>query len=443
MCHTFGTLNKTVLTKKKLINVLLVSLILGFCLWFYAGNKPPYPWTADEIKIIETLHIDSLPLVPKDTSNSISENPLAAKLGHSLFFDTRLSANGKVSCATCHQPDNFFTDKKTKGMGIGSSRLNTRSIVGSAYSPWLYSNGRKDSLWSQALSPLEDPNEHASNRVQIAKLLTNDSYYRSTYESVFGPLPDLSNPERYPAKAAPLPGKLGTAWQSMSEQDRGLITEIFVNTGKAIAAYERLLVPGPSRFDSYVKAVSENNLKIQEQSFSNSEIRGLRLFISKASCIDCHNGPLFTNNEFHNTGVISSPTDTPDKGRIDGIRIVKTDIFNCMGVYSDDLNQNCEELQYARYNMPELLGAIRTPSLRNIKSSAPYMHSGQIETLAEVIQHYNLAPLSMIGHNEAEPLNLSLFERRDLLAFLKTLEAPLSTHQNWLISPITNPKNSL
>ena len=441
MHHPFGTVNKIVLTKKKLIRVFLAMSMLGLCLWFYTGNKTPYPWSANEIRIIETLQIDSLPPVPKDLSNSVSENPLAAKLGHSLFFDARLSANGKVSCATCHQPNNFFTDKKTKGMGIGSSSRNTRSIVGSAYSPWFYSNGRKDSLWSQALSPLEDPNEHASNRVRIVRLLTNDPNYRATYESVFGSLPDLSDSARYPEDAAPLTGKLGAAWQSMSAQDRELITEVFVNIGKAIAAYERLLVPGPSRFDSYAKAVSENDLKTQKHAFSNSEIRGLRLFINKASCIDCHNGPLFTNNEFHNTGIISSSRDKPDKGRIDGIRIVKTDIFNCMGIYSDDLNHNCDELKYARLNMLELLGAIRTPSLRNIESSAPYMHSGQIATLAEVIEHYNRAPLAMIGHNEAEPLGLSHFERRDLLAFLKTLEAPLSIHQVWLVSPRINSRN--
>ena len=92
--------------------------------------------------------------------------------------------------------------------------------------------------------------------------------------------------------------------------------------------------------------------------------------------------------------------------------------------------------------MLELLGAIRTPSLRNIESSAPYMHSGQIATLAEVIEHYNRAPLAMIGHNEAEPLGLSHFERRDLLAFLKTLEAPLSIDQVWLVSPRINSRNS-
>ena len=426
---------KDIFTKKKLLRGFLAALLLGFSLWLYAGNKNPYPWTTNEIKVLKTLHIDNLTRALPNLSNSVSENSLAARLGHSLFFDTRLSANGQVSCATCHQPKNSFTDQRRRGMGVGFSRRNTRSIVGSAYSPWLYSDGRKDSLWSQALAPLEDPNEHGSNRMRLAKLLANDSHYQTVYESMFGPLPDTSDPERYPADASPLRENLKPAWNSMSAEDQELINEVFVNIGKAIAAYERLLVPGPSRFDSYVRGVAENNLKNQELLFNDSEIRGLRLFISKANCIDCHNGPLFTNNEFHNTGVISSPNNVPDKGRIDGIRIVKTDVFNCMGIYSNDPDQSCDELEFSRIDMPELIGAIRTPSLRNIESSFPYMHGGQIETLTEVIEHYNRAPLSLIGHNEAKPLSLSRFESRDLLAFLKTLGGPLSTDQKWLAPP--------
>ena len=106
-----------------------------------------------------------------------------------------------------------------------------------------------------------------------------------------------------------------------------------------------------------------------------------------------------------------------------------------MGIYSNDPDQSCDELEFSRIDMPELIGAIRTPSLRNIESSFPYMHGGQIETLTEVIEHYNRAPLSLIGHNEAKPLSLSRFESRDLLAFLKTLGGPLSTDQKWLAPP--------
>jgi cytochrome c peroxidase len=426
------------IVKKIALGLFLGISLISLSLWVYAGNKTPNPWTADEIRLIESLHIENLPQAPANPSNSVSKNLLAEKLGHRLFFDPQFSKNGQISCATCHQPNNFFTDKLTKGSGIGSSSHNTRSIVGSAYSPWLYSDGRKDSLWSQALSPLEDPNEHGSNRMQITRLLNDDENYRRIYQSLFGPLPNISDLQRFPKNAAPIPGELGLAWRAMSVQDQKLINEVFVNIGKAIGAYERLLIPGPSRFDAYVNALKKNDLKNQSILLNDSEIRGLRIFINKGSCINCHNGPLFTNDEFHNTGVISSTRDVPDKGRIDGIRKAKKDIFNCMGIYSDDQRKECDELEYARIDQPELLGAIRTPSLRNIQSTGPYMHSGQIKTLTEVIEHYNQAPLSMIGHNESEPLRLSRFERRDLVAFLKTLEAPLSTDFLWLEPPSEN-----
>ena len=100
----------------------------------------------------------------------VADNEEAASFGHRLFFDTRLSANGNVSCATCHQPERRFTDGLPKGRGIGLSGRNTRSIVGTAYSPWLYWDGRKDSQWSQAMSPLEDPAEHGGNRMQYVRI---------------------------------------------------------------------------------------------------------------------------------------------------------------------------------------------------------------------------------------------------------------------------------
>ncbi len=221
----------------------------------------------------------------------------------------------------------------------------------------------------------------------------------------------------------------------MTPRDRDLVDRVFANLGKAIAAYERLLMPGPARFDAYVRAVVENDLQAQRALFDDSEVRGLRLFIGEANCTQCHNGPLLTNNEFHNTGVISFPGAVPDQGRIDGIRTLNADPFNCLGKYSDDSMKQCPELQFARIDVLELLGATRTPSLRHLDRTAPYMHGGQMATLAEVIEHYDRAPLAMIGHNEAKPLGLSRRERRDLEAFLGTLDAPLATAPEWLAPP--------
>jgi cytochrome c peroxidase len=209
---------------------------------------------------------------------------------------------------------------------------------------------------------------------------------------------------------------------------------LFANVGKALAAYERLLLPGESRFDRYVAALVAGDSAQQAEAFSDDEIVGLQLFIGAANCTQCHNGPLLTNNEFHNTGVIAFPGDVPDKGRVAGVREVQANPFSCNGPYSDDPHHVCPELDYVRSG-PELIGAFRTPSLRNLGNTAPFMHKGQIATLSEVLEHYNAAPLAMIGHNEAKPLKLRSSDLRQLEAFLLTLAAPPATDEKWLRAP--------
>ena len=379
--------------------------------------RPPEPgtWTEADVQILQSLWIGNLPPVPVNPSNAHADDPRAADFGHRLFFDPRLSAAGGISCSTCHQPERRFSDGLAKGQAIGTSKRNTRSIVGVAYSPWLYWDGRRDSLWSQALSPLEDPAEHGGSRKQYVNFIASDEPYRLTYEAIFGEIPELSTDKA--------------------------IDEVFANIGKAVAAYERLLVPGPSRFDAYVEAVIAGDEVLQSSIFTSDEALGLRLFIDAAACTQCHNGPLFTNHEFHNTGVISFPGEVPDKGRIAGVREVQADPFNCLGEFSDAAVRNCAELEYARTG-PELLGAVRTPSLRNLENTAPFMHKGQLATLADVLQHYNEAPLAMIGHNEAKPLQFNSRELRQLEAFLNTLAAPLATSAKWLMPPATSLANS-
>jgi cytochrome c peroxidase len=209
----------------------------------------------------------------------------------------------------------------------------------------------------------------------------------------------------------------------MSAVDRISTNRAFANVGKAIAACERTLLPTASRFDDYVSAVAAADAQLQEGLFSNDEARGLRLFIGEAQCTRCHNGPLLTNNEFHNTGVLSARAELPDRGRADGVREVQAEPFNCRGDYSDDAEHRCPELDYVRTG-PELIGAFRTPSLRNVELTAPYMHKGQMASIEEVLAHYNEAPDAMIGHNETEPLRLGSRQLRQLAAFLRTLTSP-------------------
>ena len=414
----------------------LIAAALLVMLWWSFGPRSPAQWTEQDLAMLQSLSIDSLPPLPADPSNAVADSDEAASFGHRLFFDTRMSANGTVSCATCHQPERFFSDGLPKGRGIGLSGRNTRSIVGTAYSPWLYWDGRKDSQWAQALSPLEDPAEHGGNRMQYVRFVSEDAEYRRLYEHMFGPLPECTDRQRFPAAAAPLDDtELASAWQSMTPQDRRQVDTVFANIGKAIAAYERRIMPGPSRFDAYVRALLSGNEKSAEGLLSDDEVLGLQLFIDEARCTECHNGPLFTNNEFHNTGMLTFPGELPDRGRIDGVRKVMTDPFNCLGEFSDDPARNCPELTYVRTGI-ELVGATRTPSLRGVAGTAPYGHKGQQETLADVLDQYNRSPLAMIGHNEAEdPLGLSRRELRWLEAFLNSLDAPLATSPEWLQAP--------
>ncbi|MDT8399231.1 MAG: cytochrome c peroxidase [Pseudomonadales bacterium] len=415
-------MNQTGPGKKIAGSVLVLGLLAG--VWHLSNKPEPAPWSESEIAILTSLSLASLPPLAPDPSNAVADDPLAAELGRALFSDSRLSGQGNVSCATCHQPDRYFTDGLVKGRALGVSKRHTPSLLGIAYSPWFYWDGRRDSQWSQALSPLEDPAEHGGNRMQYVRLIATDPEYRKAYTRLFGMPPDFSDHKRFPEAAAPV-ARLDwrRAWQTMSSADQHRVNQVFANMGKMLAAYERSLLPQPARFDAYVAAVRENDETAQHSLFNRDDVAGLRLFIGPANCTQCHNGPLLTNNAFHNTGVLPAPGEVPDRGRSEGVEQALADPFNCLGRYSDDPARQCPELTYVRKGI-ELLGAMKTPSLRNVADTAPYMHKGQLATLSEVLQHYNRASVALIGHNEAKPLMLGSRELRQLEAFLNTLTGP-------------------
>lgn len=411
----------------------LLVLLVGWLLW--QELRPLPPWTSSELATLRSLQLAALRPLPPDPSNRVADVPAAAEFGQRLFFDPRLSRSGTFSCSSCHRPELRFTDGLTRSRALGRSQRNAPGVAGLAWSPWLYRDGRKDSLWSQALSPLEDPAEQGSNRLQLAQLVAGDADYRARYEALFGPLPPLAQRERFPDAAGPIPSRpqWQAAWQAMAEADRVAVNRVFANLGKALAAYERRLLPAPSRFDAYVAALAADP-GVAEALLDRNERAGLRLFIGKAHCIDCHNGPLFTNNEFHNTGVPPWSGEPVDAGRSAALAQLRDDMFNCLGPYSDAGAGDCGELRHLREG-EALLGAFRTPSLRELDGSAPYMHKGQFATLREVIDHYNRAPLAQLGHNEAKPLGLTRRERRQLEAFLQTLQAPLAAAPDLLAPP--------
>jgi cytochrome c peroxidase len=147
----------------------------------------------------------------------------------------------------------------------------------------------------------------------------------------------------------------------------------------------------------------------------------LKIFIGKGSCTNCHNGPLLTDNHFHNTGVPAIPGLPADDGRAVGAVQVKSDPFNCLGPYSDAKPAQCAELKFMTATGPELVRAYKTPSLRDVVNRPPYMHAGQIASLAEVLEHYNEAPAAPAAHSELKPLRLTPSELKALEAFLASL----------------------
>jgi cytochrome c peroxidase len=388
-------------------------------------------WSEEEAAAIRGLWIGNLPPPPVDPSNRYADDVRAAEFGQKLFFDARFSANGEVSCASCHLPELNFQDGLALAEGVGINNRRTMTIIGSVYSPWLFWDGRKDSLWSQALGPLESPVEHGSNRTFYAQLIAE--HYRTEYEFIFGPMPDLSALPRHPG-AVDDPAVMAN-WEAMTSDDQGAVNRVFANMGKAIAAYERLIVPGPSRFDAYVQALIDRDRAAMQATLTSDEIAGLRLFIGKADCIQCHNGPLLTNNDFHNTGVPAVAGLPEDTGRALAALQVLADEFNCLGPYSDAAESDCAELKFMIAEGHELDRQFRPTSLRNVTERAPYMHAGQFATIEEVLAHYNSAPEAPAGHSELEPRNLSETEIGQIIAFLKTLSGPVNAEPRWLASP--------
>jgi cytochrome c peroxidase len=292
-------------------------------------------------------------------------------------------------------------------------------IAAMARSPFLFWAGRKDSLWGQALGPLESPVEHGGTRAQYAHVVVD--FYARDYEQLFGALPDLS---RMPQSAGPVANReAASAWNALSSAQRDDVTRVFVNIGKAIAAHERRIEVGASRFDRCIAAVTSGppDLSI----LTGDEIAGLRLFIDKANCTQCHNGALLTSNEFHNAGVPPRPKLAIDHGRLAGATAVLNDEFNCRSQWSD-ARDHCSELEFIVTGEHRLDRAYKVPSLRNVAERPPYVDAGQFATLADVLDHYNPAPAAATGHSELRPLRLKAVELRQLEAFLRTLSGPVS-----------------
>ncbi len=390
-------------------------------------------FTPEEVReLVKMAPPDGL---PKDPTNEVSGDPRAVALGQRLFFDRGLSSNGKVSCASCHDPDGAFTTSSRLGQGVGSvtTPRHPPSILNAAWSPWLDWDGKADSLWMQAMRPLESDIEHGVTRMEIARRVLSEPSLRVAYVELFGPAPDLSDTSRFPPRAMPGPEGSNepahTTWAAMTPEDRATVDAVFVRATKAIAAYEERLVSTGSPLDRYVVALRDRTDEGLD-ALTPQQKEGLKVYLNQGRCITCHNGPMLSDFAFHNLGL--GPRDwapDPDEGRWLGVPEVKSSPFNAAGPHSADPNgERADWVTYLR-RTPEDHGQFRTPSLRNVSRTAPYMHAGHFETLDAVVSFYqHLDEPVLLGHREDAlvPAPISFEMRQALVALMNgAMDSPM------------------
>jgi cytochrome c peroxidase len=415
-----------------------------------------------------------------DRSNRHLGNEAAIQLGRRLYFSSEFSGEArwedvlgrsttsareakgvrmKISCATCHDPGraggDFTSAPGHVSEGAGWYDVNGQQTFNAAHFPLLYWNGRSDSLWSQAAAVMESPVSMNGNRVAIVRTVAEK--YGEDYRAVFGdtlpslaPLPANGRPGDQPGCQ---PGEAsephGDAFDCLDEAARRGVNRAFSNVAKAIAAYEWELASVNAPFDAYING--------DDAAISPAARRGLRLFVGRAACIDCHRTPLLSDARFHNIGVpqrgpgVPTEADCPKGGaRCDcvsegsspgvvgetcqpwgyhfGLLKLRNTTFRRDGEFSDDTAAAAAThgafYEAALAPDPSTRGAWRTPSLRDVALTAPYMHDGVYRTLDEVVWHYDQGGNAVgSGRKSAElrPLLLSARDRSDLVAFLETL----------------------
>lgn len=309
-------------------------------------SRPPSQWPAPFIdEGVKWTELGVLPESPvekqKDSLKHIIE------LGKALFFDTRLSGSGKISCATCHQPELNWTDGKKRSAGHEGVivKRNAPTIANSWFYKRLFWDGRARDLQDQAFAPIVSESEMHNEMPDVMRMLRNIKGYREMFKKAYGD--DGINPDRM--------------------------------TG-AIAIFEKTIISRKSRFDEFL----EGNKKV----LTRSELRGLHVFRTKAKCMNCHYGPLFTDNQFHNIGFSGN-----DAG------------------YYKVTHQDADT------------GKFKTPSLRDVIRTGPWMHDGKQNDMKTLIDLLNIADLRVTKISPAKPLGLTKREKADLQAFLEAISS--------------------
>ncbi len=389
------------------------------------GTGLAVEFSADELARL--LRASPLPPLPPDPTNAAADDPRAASLGERLFFDARLSEAGDTACATCHDPERGFSDGSIHRVQPGDHLRRTPSLLDVAYNRWFGWDGRHDSLWAQALAPLEAAREHASSRLHVVRVLRRDDVLWSELESVFGPSPPLPGIDDAPDHARPVPNDPehphAIAWGGLSPELRDGVDTLFARVGKALAAYERRLVTDPSPFDRFAAALRSGDADAT-RALGPSEQRGAKLFFGRANCHACHSGPLFSDLEFHDNLLPFTDDGRPDQGRYLGMQLVRRDPFNGLGRHSDaPASIEARKIEFLP-ERPRAYAEFKTPMLRSL-GAGPFMHRGEFATLEDVVRHYATLDGARIDSHPGErilvPLELSDSDRADLAAFLRSL----------------------
>jgi cytochrome c peroxidase len=337
--------------------------------------------------------------LPPAPGNAHGDDLDAATLGHRIFFDARFSSTSNVRCATCHQSERAFQDGVPTPTGFAVTR-NTPSTLHAGRLRWQFWDGRADSTWSQAISVFENAAEMDFGRLEIAHLV--QTLYADRYSKVFGPMPDLSDPTRFPARGRPG----SPAWEGMAPVDREVIDRIVANVAKSLEAYQRKATAGPSRVDRFLSG--------ERGILTGPEAKGIAVG-ARSGCFDCHAGPMMTDEKFRNLGL------GRDEGRSAAFAVLAASPFTARGPYWDGPRPN----DPASTPGPQDVGAFRTPTLRDVGRTAPYGHDGSLPTLEDAVDfHFRADPGGVGVRDTALPLApLSAADRAALLAFLRALDS--------------------
>jgi cytochrome c peroxidase len=330
---------------------------------------------------------DFLGLPPLQIPANNSQTDDKIELGRILFNDMRFSADNSISCASCHHADKAFTDglKVPKGINNLLGTRNAPTVINAAFYNTLFLDGRAKSLEDQALGPFLNSVEHGlKDYTKIINVVRSDTHYLQMFKQVFNISADKISIE---------------------------------HISKAIASFERTLIAGNSPFDQYYFGRDHTKM-------SDSAARGLRLFRRKGNCANCHeiswDSALFMDNRFYNIGVGFNRINP----KLNEIQLALEN-----GTKVEELGltalQNSELGQFnVTHNMRDM-GKFKTPTLRNINLTAPYMHDGSMKTLEQVVEYYDKGgdPNRYIDA-AIFPLDFSKQEKADLVEFLKALTSP-------------------